>query len=84
VGVFGLPGLGSPKTGGGQKGTKQKTRSSFLPEYNPSLGSVLTKQKAKQVTQKQFDLLSKKKYSGLFGRSRLEIVSKKKKPKKKK
>ncbi len=83
-GLFGLPGLGSPKTGGGQKGTKQKTRSSFLPEYNPSLGSVLTKQKAKQVTQKQFDLLSKKKYSGLFGRSRLEIVSKKKKPKKKK
>jgi hypothetical protein len=82
--IFGLPGLGSPKTGGGQRGTKQRTKSSFLPKYNPSLGAVLTGKKAKEVTQKQYNLLSKKKYFGFESRGLLKIVSKKKKPKKKK
>jgi len=80
---FGM-GLGSPKTGGGQKGTKQKTKSSFLPEYNPSLGAILTRQKTKEVTQEQFKLLSKKKYSGLSSRSQIKIIPKKKKVKKSK
>ncbi len=84
IGLFGLPNLGTIKTGGGQKGTRQKTKSSFLPEYNPSLGSVLTRQKTKEVTQKEFNLLSKKKYSGLRSRSLIKIIPKKKKVKKKK
>ena len=71
------------KWGGGQRGTKQKTKSSFLPSYNPSLGSVLTGQKARQVTQKEFKLLSKKKYSGFESRSPLQIVNKKSSKKKK-
>ena len=83
VGLFVLPPLGSPKTGGGQRGTRQRTKSSFLPEYNPSLGSVLTGQKAKEVTQKEFKLLSKKKYSGFESRSPLQIVNKKSSKKKK-
>jgi len=82
--IFGLPGLGSQKTGGGQRGTRQRTKSSFLPEYNPSLGSVLTGQKAKEVTQKEFKLLSKKKYSGFESRGLIKIIPNKKKVKKKK
>ena len=72
------------KWGGGQRGTKQKTKSSFLPSYNPSLGSVLTGQKARQVTQKEFKLLSKKKYSGFESRGLIKIIPNKKKVKRKK
>ena len=79
----GIPGLGSIKTGGGQRGRPQKTKSSFLPKYNPSLGSILTRQKAKKVTKKEYDILSKKQYSGFEIRSPLQIVDKKIKGKKK-
>ena len=84
TGFFGLPGLGVPKTGGGQRAKEKKTKGSFKAKYNPSLGSVLFRQETKKVTKEQFKLLSKKQHFGLMSRSSLEIVPDKKKKKKKK
>ena len=84
TGFFGLPGLGAPKTGGGQKGKQKKTSSSFFPTYNPSLGSVLSGQKARKITKEEAGLLSSIRYSGLESRPFLEIVSSKEKKIKKK
>lgn len=74
---FGLPSLGSPKTGGGEKGRPQSTGLFGQTRYNPSLGSVLLRTQKKKVSKEEYETLSKGKYSGLGLRPQLEIINEK-------
>jgi hypothetical protein len=74
---FGLPFapiLGNVEVGGGQRTARERTGLFGKAKYNPSLGSVLTKTKAKKVTEKEFIALTNKKYKGLGLRPIIKVI----------
>jgi hypothetical protein len=78
--AFGLGwGLGGIETGGGQKGIKKRKKATGKVAYNPSLGSILLKQKKLKVTKSQAIALGRQTFSGFEMRPELEITNKKKK-----
>jgi hypothetical protein len=72
-------GLGGIETGGGQKGIKKKKKPTGRVAYNPSLGSILLKQKKLKVTKRQAIALGRETFSGFEMRPEIEISNKKKK-----
>lgn len=74
-----LPNLGEIQTGGGGRSREERTGLFGKTKYNPSLGSVLLRTKAKKVTAKEYERLSGLKFSGLGLREQVEISNKKKK-----
>lgn len=69
-----LPNLGKIEVGGGQRVAGQRTGLFGKTKYNPSLGSVLTRAKAKKVTEKEFIALTNKKYKGLGLRPIIKVI----------
>jgi hypothetical protein len=78
-GLFG--GKVNPEVGGGQRGKAPSGSLFGTTKYNPSLGSILLRQKPIKVTKEQAERMRTKTYSGLELRPQIQIVKKSKKRK---